>query len=74
MDAFKFEREIEPLLSWAMEGDNTDKPSLDSAHEALVNLKAEEADRPTVHYRLYKRRFTGLVALVSRGRSLLPID
>ena len=50
-----------------MEGD---KPSLDSAHEALPNLETEEhseTDRPTVQYRLYKRRFVGLVALVSRG-------
>jgi hypothetical protein len=46
------------------------KPSLDSAIEASANLEAEEhleTDRPTVKYRLYKRRFAGLVALVSRG-------
>jgi hypothetical protein len=61
----EFEQEFEPLLlPRAMEGD---KPSLDSAHEALKAEAHSEADRPTVQYRLYKRRFTGLVALVSRG-------
>lgn len=44
-----------------------DKPSLDSAIEATANLEHLETDRPTVKYRLYKRRFAGLVALVSRG-------
>ena len=52
----------------AMEGD---KP-LDSTVEALETLTEEteehlETDRPTVKYRLYKRRFAGLVALVSKG-------
>ena len=49
-----------------------DKPSLDGAHEASATLKVEleelsEIVGPTVQYRLYKRRFAGLVALVSRG-------
>jgi hypothetical protein len=60
-----------------MEGDK----SLDYAHEASANVKAEEhsetdngtTGRPTVQYRVYKRRFAGLVALVSKGCSPLPI-
>ena len=57
-----------------MEGD---KSSLDidnakDGNEASANPKTDseehsETDRPTVQYRLYKRRFAGLVALVSRG-------
>ena len=51
-----------PLL---MEGDDLSSPD-----ETLA--KAEELERPTVRYRLYKRRFAGLVALVSRAFRIPP--